>query len=160
MSLRAIPLDLSLIRQALTIEHEFGTASLLELARVAQFLEHAFYVPSSLVRTPTGGAFRMANPPLRVGAFERVRLRVDGTLLPPERGRIGPDLALAPIPFHQIDRSHPMTWMPGESKRIEFDLSPFSEGRHELRLELQNIAVPPLVWIEISDGLHPDVGRT
>ncbi len=153
MSLRGIPLDLSLLRQAVTIDHEFGAASLLELARVARFLEHAFYERRSLVRTPYGIAFTLTNPPLRLGAFKALRLFVDGTLVPAERSRVRAAGA-EPVRFSDIDSAHPFRLTLGQSMRLEAELLPVGPGTHVLRLELQSAAIPPLVWIEIHDSVR------
>ncbi len=155
MSLRAIPLDLSLLRQALSIEHEFGTASLLELGRVALFLERAFYAEGSLVRTPTGIAFTLVNPPLRIGAFRGARLLLDGAEVAPTGCRVRVEGAPTALPFSAIDREHPLLLSPGKALHLEADLPPPAPGRHVVRLELRSSAIPPLVWIEVHDEIRP-----
>src|ERR1700686_1814169 len=62
-------LDVSLLRDGLSIGWQFGARSLEQLVRVAQFLEHCVYEPGTMSRTPDGVAFTLHNPPLRMGAF-------------------------------------------------------------------------------------------
>jgi hypothetical protein len=155
MGLREIALDFSLLRQGLSIEHEFGPAALAELVRVARFLEQAFYEPASLVRTERGVAFTLLNPPLRVGAFGTARLLFDGVPLPRERCSFLPSGLEVSRRFSEVDRARPLILSPGRSVRFEMELEPPKPGRHEVRLELKSIAIPPLVWIEIYDTVRP-----
>jgi hypothetical protein len=158
MGLRTIPIDFSLIRQAASIDHEFGASALLELARVGRFLERAFYDPGSLVRTPSGIAFDLANPPLRVGAFKWARLLVDGTAVPAEHCRVRPEGAEAAQRFADLSGERPLIWPTGRSARFEADLLP-RPRRPTLRLELRSVAIPPLVWIELADRVRPGPSR-
>ncbi|HEV2166032.1 MAG TPA: hypothetical protein VGS23_03500 [Thermoplasmata archaeon] len=158
MGLREIALDFSLLRQGLSIEHEFGPAALEELARVGRFLEHAFYEPGSLVRTPTGVSFVLLNPPLRLGAFRSARLLFDKTPVPAERCAFDLEGGSGPRRFSELGPDRPLVHPPGRRMRYDLEIARPGRGRHEVRLELQSVAIPPLVWIEIFDSVHPRGG--
>jgi hypothetical protein len=159
MGLRTIPIDLSLIRQAASIEHEFGPAALVELVRVARFLERAFYVPGSLARTASGIAFDLANPPLRTGAFKWARLLVDGTALPAEHCRVRSDRESTAQRFADLSETGPLVWPTGRPAYFEADGVRAGKGLHLVRLELRSVAIPPLVWIEFSDRVRREAVR-
>ncbi|MCI4348876.1 MAG: hypothetical protein L3J93_01475 [Thermoplasmata archaeon] len=156
MGSRSIALDLSILRQGFSIGREFGFASLEEFARLGSFLEHAFYEPGSLAADPPGFSFRLANPPLRLGAFSAIRLRWDGALVPPERAAISVGASHPPRSFAEIDADHPLLLSFGGPIRISVQAEPQRPGLHRLRLELQSLAIPPLVWIEITDHLRAE----
>jgi hypothetical protein len=154
MGLREIALDFSLLRQGLTIEHEFGPAALAELVRVGRFLEHAFYEAGSLRETDRGIVFALVNPPLRLGAFRALRLLVDGHPVPPERCAWSEEGNPVQRRFSEIDPLHPIVLAPGRPIRFEVEVDRPRPGRHVLRLEFQSVAIPPLVWIEIYDSVR------
>ena len=141
---------LRLAGEAIRVEAQFGTQSLEALAWVASTVGASVYVPESLVRTPTGFRFALANPPLRVGAFSSLSLRVDGVVVPSDRVRV----RLGPAcPWREtalLTPSEPLELAAGTP--IEFDADwPLREGGGEitLRLEFHNVAIPPLVWLEV-----------
>ncbi len=154
MGLREIALDFSLLRQGLSIEHEFGPSALAELVRVGRFLEHAFYEAGSLRETEHGIEFGLVNPPLRMGAFRSVRLLVDGQPVAP--GRCAWSEPESPVRrrFSEIDPLHPIVLVPGRPIRFGAEIDRPGPGRHVLRLEFQSVAIPPLVWIEIYDSVR------
>ncbi|MCI4357604.1 MAG: hypothetical protein L3J95_04460 [Thermoplasmata archaeon] len=154
MGLREIALDFSLLRQGLSIEHEFGAAAFAELVRVGRFLEHAFYESGSLCRTERGVTFVLLNPPLRMGAFGSARLLFDGVPVAAERSSFEVEGGGHSRPFSEIDPLHPMVLAPGQRVRFFMELDPPGPGRHEVRLELKSVAIPPLVWIEIFDTVR------
>lgn len=156
MGLREIALDFSLLRQGLSIEHEFGAAALAELVRVGRFLEGAFYRPGSLVARGRDVSFVLLNPPLRVGAFRAARLLFDGTPVPASQCRFGPEGEEASRRFSELDDLHPMVLLPGRPVHFHMEIDPPPSGRHEVRLELSSLVIPPRVWIEIFDSVRPD----
>lgn len=156
MTARAIAVDFSLIWEGLEIGEEFGLPSLEELARVGRFLEHAFYEPGSLALGPDGVTFRLRNPPLRMGAFSRVRVRFDGTEVDGERAWVQPDGAPSPLRLNQIDREHPIALPIGRPTRFLLEIPTPVDGPHTVRLELHSVAIPPLVWAEITDVVRRD----
>ncbi|MGA7861165.1 MAG: hypothetical protein WCB19_04850 [Thermoplasmata archaeon] len=151
--------DVGLLREGLSLISEFGLRSTERLAFVADFLERSVYAPKSLRGAPGGVGFTLLNPPLRVGAFSCLRVAWDGAFLPPERAFVLTEGHATERPLADITLSRPIELRPGQ--RIEFRLTgiPADSGRHRVRLELQNIAVPPLVWFEfadtISESAHP-----
>jgi hypothetical protein len=144
---------LSLLRQGLTLGYQYGTHSVEALLWVAETVEEGVYESGSLRRTPEGIAFALENPPLRVGAFTSIALRVDGTPVPGDsvRFRSGPG---APWRIGAaVAANAPLNLAPGD--RTEFDLrGEFGRGGDSItvRLELRTPAVPPLVWFEFSES--------
>ncbi|MCI4340260.1 MAG: hypothetical protein L3J73_03210 [Thermoplasmata archaeon] len=148
--------DLSLLEQGVEVAAGFGLRSIEGLVDVAELLEQSVYEPRSLRRTPTGFGFTLLNPPLRMGAFSSLKLIWNGTAVDAsEASIILPDAA--PRSFGSIDRSNPVSVPVGRRSRFEVASETVVDGRHHLRLELQSVAVPPLVWFEFSDELRaPD----
>lgn len=142
---------LSLVRQGLTVESEFGIHSLASLVSLAEVIEQSVYEPESLVRTGTGLAFRLGNPPLRTGAFLGVRLVVDGEPVPGERCRFRQPPAAEWARLSEVSAAAPLELRPGERTEIEVDGPAPPAGREvTIRLELRSVAVPPLVWFEFT----------
>ncbi len=145
---------LSLLRQGLSVEREFGIHSLEALASIAETIEESVYEVGSLTRTSTGLTFRLNNPPLRTGAFSSLRLVIDGVRVPADRARVRVGPGLLGRDLTGISRDRPIELRPGD--RIEFAVDgPFPQGakKFTVRLELQSTAIPPLVWFEFSDTL-------
>jgi len=153
MGLRHLHGDVGLLRETVTLLREFGLHSAERLAHVAEFLEKSVYAPRSLHAVPGGVGFTLLNPPLRVGAFSSIRVAWDGQFLPPDRVFVRTEGHAVERPLTDIDLTRPIELRPGQ--RIEFRLNGVAEdsGPHRVRLELQNIAVPPLVWFEFSDPI-------
>ncbi|MFZ0831310.1 MAG: hypothetical protein WCB18_07325 [Thermoplasmata archaeon] len=153
MSLRHLHGDVGLLRETVSLLREFGLHSAERLAQVAEFLEKSVYAPRSLHAVPGGVGFTLLNPPLRVGAFSSIRVAWDGELLPPERVFVRTEGHAVERPLSDIVLARPIELRPGQ--RIEFRLDgvPEDSAHHRVRLELQNIAVPPLVWFEFSDPI-------
>jgi hypothetical protein len=145
--------DVGLLRESLSLIAEFGVHSTARLAYVADFLERSVYAPKSLHAVPGGVLFTLLNPPLRVGAFSSVRVAWDGTFLPGERAFLRPEGHSIERSLSDIDLSQPVELRPGQ--RMDFRLLdvPAASGSHRVRLELTNIAVPPLVWFEFVDTI-------
>ncbi|MCI4339557.1 MAG: hypothetical protein L3J68_04415 [Thermoplasmata archaeon] len=144
---------LSLLRQGLTLGYQYGAHSVEALLWVAETVEEGVYESGSLRRTPDGIAFALENPPLRVGAFTSVALRVDGTPVPGDsvRFRSGPGAPWRTATAVAADA--PLNLAPGD--RTEFDLAgEFGHGGDSItvRLELRTPALPPLVWFEFSES--------
>jgi|SRR5579859_2083428 len=153
MGLRHIQGDVSLLREAVSLVREFGLHSAERLGQVAEFLERSVYAPRSLRVVPGGVGFTLLNPPLRVGAFSSLRVAWDGEALLPGRIFVRPESHAVERPGSDILPARPLDLRPGE--RIEFRLAgiSFDRAHHRVRLELQSIAVPPLVWFEFSDTI-------
>jgi hypothetical protein len=145
--------DVGLLRESISMVREFGLHSVDHLLHVAEFLEKSVYGPHSLHSLPGGAGFTLLNPPLRVGAFSTIRVAWDGKFVPPEQ-------AFVRAQGHAVERSvaditplRPIEMRPGQ--RIDFRLSgvPTGPGHHRVRIEFQNIAIPPLVWFEFVDSV-------
>jgi hypothetical protein len=147
--------DVELLREGISLIAEFGIRSTERLAYVADFLERSVYAPKSLRAIPGGVAFTLLNPPLRVGAFSAVRVSWDGKPLAPDRTLLRFEGHAVDRPISDISGSRPVELRPGQ--RVDFRLMDVSatHGTHRVRMELQSIAVPPLVWFEFADGIAP-----
>ncbi len=146
---------LRLAGDAVLLEFEFGAQSLEALAWIAQTVENSVYVRDSLTRTPTGFRFSLANPPLRIGAFSELRLLVEGTAIPGDRVRfrLGPGQAWRTSA--ELSGDHPLELEGGSG--LEFEADWAMAGVPEtvtVRLELQSVAIPPLVWIEFREAMR------
>jgi hypothetical protein len=146
--------DLGLLRAGLEIGRGFGLHSLEEMARIALYLESAVYDRGSLRHVPDGIAFALHSPPLRMGAFQRASLMWDGELLPLADCTARPADRPAPARFDAIDRAHPLVLPVGG--RIEFAarMPPPDAGPHTIRVELESVAIPPVVWFQVTDHLR------
>jgi hypothetical protein len=146
--------DVGLLRQGISLVREFGLRSTERLASVADFLERSVYAPRSLRAVPGGVGFTLLNPPLRVGAFSSLRVAWDGAFHPPDQAFVRGEGHAIDRPLADIDLARPVELRPGE--RVDFRLIGISttSGLHRVRLELQNIAVPPLVWFEFADTVN------
>ncbi|MCI4352260.1 MAG: hypothetical protein L3K14_02590 [Thermoplasmata archaeon] len=153
MGLRHLRGDVTLLREAVSLVREFGLHSAERLAHVAAFLERSVYAPRSLHALPGGVGFTLLNPPLRVGAFSSIRVLWDGQRVPPDQLFIRGEGQAIERPVTDITNSRPVELRPGQ--RIAFRLAgvPAGPGPHRVRLELQSIAIPPLVWFEFSDPI-------
>lgn len=147
---------LSLLRQAFSLETEFGTRSIEALLWIAETVEESVYEAGSLACSSEGIVFNLVNPPLRVGAFGAVRLQVDGAPVDPSRLRLrsGPG-----TPWTTADRITPDSpWLLVPGGRTEFAAdgpAPRIGRAVRLRLEWESLAIPPLVWFEFSDVARP-----
>ena len=145
--------DLSLLRQGASLAREFGFRSLEGLTRIAELIEHSVYEPRSLTRTDEGVAFTLLNPPLRMGAFEEVRVLWDGRALPPESVTLAVPGTAARRSAADISRAEPVTIPVGQRTTVHLTLESPAPGSHHVRLELRSVAIPPRVWFEFSDTL-------
>ena len=154
MSERRVGSILSLLKQGFELDVTFGTRSLESLLRIAEIVEESVYVPGSLSETERGLRFVLANPPLRVGAFRTVRVLVNGQSAPPSavRFRCGTDGPWRPAT--SLTRTEPVELLPGRPTEFEVDLRPVPVGEVRVRLELENVAIPPLVWFEIRERIR------
>lgn len=157
MGLRHLRGDVGLLREAVSLIREFGLHSAERLAHVAAFLERSVYQPGSLHSVPGGVGFTLLNPPLRVGAFSSVRLFWDGQRVQAERLFVQGEGQAVERPATDITDSRPIELRPGQRIVFRLDGVPTGPGRHRVRLELQSIAVPPLVWFEFSDPIAPEL---
>ncbi len=141
-----------LLRQGLAVEGQFGVHPIEAMAWVALTVEESVYQPASFVRTPTGIAFTLANPPLRTGAFSAVRVGL-GRRPPSAQGvrvRSPPN-----APWREattLTSADPIHLRPGDPVEFEVDGPPEGGGGPwTVRLEFQSVAIPPLVWLEFTD---------
>ncbi len=150
---------LSLVRQGLALEIGFGTRSVEALTWIAEAVEESVYVAGSLVQTAEGVQLTLANPPLRLGAFRRLRATIDGHPVPPERLRFRTASAAAWRAAASLSEADPLVLLPGRPTVIAADGVPGPTGRTvRVRLELESVAIPPLVWIELSDEVREVAG--
>ncbi len=151
MSARRIGSWLSLLRQSISVGYDFGARPLEALLWVAETVERSVYEPGSLVRIPDGYAFALANPPLRSGAFATARLAIDRQPVDPadlfvrELGRPWRSAA-------SLSRDDPLRLAPGRRTEFRARVAPGVSARTvAFRLELESVAIPPLVWFEFED---------
>jgi hypothetical protein len=143
---------LSLLRQGLTLGVDYGTHSLGALLAVAETVEQAVYEPGSLRRIAGGLAFSLENPPLRVGSFYGVAVRIGDAPVPPGNLRLRKRPATVWRTGAEVTRSTPYDWGPGEATDFELTAPvPAGGERVCVRLELRPLAIPPLVWCEIRE---------
>jgi hypothetical protein len=143
---------LSLLRQGFSLEAEFGTHSLEAMLGVAETVEASVYEPGSLRVTPTGLLFSLANPPLRLGAFSSLRLRLDGAPVDPALVRVRTWSDRRWRETRALDATHPLLLGPGERSQVAVDILPAPQGSDvTVRLELTSVAIPPVVWLEFRD---------
>jgi len=148
----AVGRALSVVRQGLTLGLEFGAHSVEALLWVAETVESSVYEAGSLTRTEGGVRFRLANPPLRTGAFAALRLRWNGTWLPPESVRFRVGAVASWRSADSVSATDPVDLRAGVP--VEFELRiPGDLGARtaDVRLELDCPAIPPLVWVEFRD---------
>ncbi len=158
MSDRRVGPLLSLLRQGIALDLEFGTRSLESLVRLAETVEESVYVPGSLVTGPYGLRFALENPPLRTGAFRALRARVNGAAVPPGSVRFRPAGTDTWRDAGGLDRDHPLELTPGARTEFELALAPPPTGEVTVRLEFENVAIPPLVWFEFREPARPAGG--
>ncbi len=149
----------SLLRQGVEIELRFGTHSLAAMAELAETVEASVYVPRSLVARPGGLAFSLANPPLRVGAFREVRVRVDGVPVPSPAVRIRWPGARDGTRASEVTAGAPLRLRAGDPTDWEVDGVERRVGDPVVvRVELVSLAIPPLVWLELHERVGTDPG--
>ena len=156
MSERRLGPILSLLRQGLELDVEFGTRSLESLLRIAEIVEESVYVPGSLRPTANGLAFVLGNPPLRLGAFRSVRLHVNGTELAADAVRFRATGEPAWRTAAEVDRERPLILRPGEPVEFEGRIAPRPRGETRIRLDLESVAIPPRVWFEFREPMAAD----
>jgi hypothetical protein len=143
---------LSLVRQGLTVDVEFGTRSIEALVWVAESVEEGVYASGSLARSADALRFALDNPPLRVGAFSTLRVYVDGRPVAADlvTFRPGVDAAWRSAASVSADRTFDLA--PGTRTEFELKGSYGSSGNPlTVRLELRTASVPPLVWFEFTE---------
>ncbi|MGI0054542.1 MAG: hypothetical protein ACREB9_02085 [Thermoplasmata archaeon] len=150
---------LSLVRQGFSLEREFGARTIEELVSLAELVEESVYARGSLEGSTGGLNFRLLNPPLRTGAFASLRIVLDGIPIAEERIRVRSGDGAAWRTATEIDRDRPLEMRPGQPTEVRIDGARPSPGSEvHLRLELQSIAIPPLVWLEITDVVRGVAG--
>lgn len=155
---RRVGTVLSLLRQALELDVEFGTHSIESMVRIAEVVERSVYAAGSLRATPSGVRFVLENPPLRLGAFGAVRVRVDGAWIPPARTRLRTEGTTAWRTAQDVDRERPIVLLPGVPTEFEVDLNERPGRELMVRLELESVAIPPLVWFEFREPIAAESG--
>jgi len=143
---------LSLLRQAISLGADFGARSVESLLSVAEMVEQSVVEPGSLRRTPDGLSLALDNPPLRVGAFSKVRILVDGEAIPSERVSLRTGEG---TPWRTAATVTPgWTFDLGPGDRTEIRIVTSAGGRAgpvRVRVELVPLAIPPLVWVEVRE---------
>ncbi|HEY6238742.1 MAG TPA: hypothetical protein VIZ68_06120 [Thermoplasmata archaeon] len=148
--------DLSLAREGFDVVLGFGLGSLHGLVSVAELLQSSVYEERSLRRSSDRFEFTLLNPPLRMGAFRSARLIWNGTPLPADRAGVRSSPASQVVPFSSIDDAHPFIFPTGQRTVFTAHPEPATPGRQSVRLELQSVAIPPLVWFEFSADAQDD----
>ena len=150
---RAVRLDLELAKEGVLLGWYFGARSVSELVRIANYIQTSVYDRGSLRKRPDGFEFRLANPPLRLGAFHRAFLHVDGAPVPGERVRVRVQGAVEFRSLASLSPDRPLPLLPGRSAefRVESDPPPARGRTLEIRIDLFNVAIPPPVWIQFRD---------
>lgn len=146
--------DLGLLGEGLRIGHEYGFHSLEEMAAIAWYLERSVYERGSLRVVPGGIAFDLRNPPLRMGAFQGISLSWDGAAVPAPECTVHPSDIAAPLTFDSVTRESPLVLRPGNRIAFTGRVVPPSEGPHTLRLELRSLAIPPMVWFQLTERVR------
>lgn len=142
---------LSALRQGISVGVEFGPRALEALVSLAETVEQSVYEDGSLVVGPDGLGFVLSNPPLRVGAFSGVRLRLDGTEVAPDRVRLRPGPGTPWRATDSISAVAPFELRPGVPTEVAVHGAVSRGGRPvHVRLEFDSIAIPPLVWFEFE----------
>ena len=150
---------LSLVRQGIALEVGYGGRSIEALLWVAETVEEAVYAPGSLALRQGTLTFVLSNPPLRVGAFHAVRLSVEGHPVPPDRLRFREGEGRPWQRASEVTRAFPLRLAPGRSVEFAADgVGPLSVARPTVRLELESVAIPPLVWVEFADEVRQGDG--
>ncbi len=142
---------LSLLRQGLAVEVDYGTHSLEALVEVAETVEESVYEPHSLRRTPGGLAFALDNPPLRVGAFTSLVVRVNEVPVRPDRIRLRPALGAPWRSADAIGPDAPLALAPGDRTELVLTGEFGTASELTVRLELHAPAIPPRVWFEFRE---------
>lgn len=156
MGMSHLRLDLSLARQGLSVGWEFGLRSLEDLGAFAELLQHSVYEAGSLRRVPGGIGFVFRNPPLRMGAFSAIRVFIDGQRHPDECAWVHPAGLPRALGFQEVRVDAPLVVPVGQRTRFFLTgTDGLSAGSHEIRLELQSVAIPPVVWFSFDDTLAP-----
>lgn len=149
---------LSLVRQGLALEIGFGTHSLEALIWIAESVEQSVYTPGSLVATADGLAFSLSNPPLRAGAFRGLRVRIDGGPVAPDRVRVRTTAGRTWRTAASVASDSPLALTPGDPIDFEIVGLPVPMPRRPtVRLELDSVAIPPVVWVEFTDDVRAEV---
>jgi hypothetical protein len=146
---------LSLVRQGIALEVGFGTRSIEALLWVAEAVEEAVYAPGSLELVEGRLRFTLMNPPLRAGAFSGLRAAVNGRPVVPAgfwfRSGAGTPWRTAA----SVGRTAPFEFLPGRRLDFAVDSPPKAlRGQTTVRLELESVAIPPMVWVEFSDEVR------
>jgi hypothetical protein len=147
--------SIDLLRQGIAIMRDYGLRSADRLGRVAEFLERSVYEPGSLRATSDGVALILRNPPLRVGAFSSLRALWDGTPVAPHRAFVRRNGEVIDRPLSDVSAERPVNLAAGRKIFFRFVLDAPAVGEHRVRIELQNLAIPPLVWFEFVDSVRP-----
>lgn len=149
---------LSVLRQGLSVGAEFGVHSLEALLWVAETVEESVYAKGSLVEVPGGVRFLLSNPPLRMGAFYSVRAWLNGVAVVPESFRFRSPPTEPWRAAAEVTRAAPLDLLPGVPTEVELTTPDPDLTRHReitVRLELASVAIPPLVWLELTEVPSP-----
>lgn len=148
-------LELGLVGQGLHILTGFGLRPLEEMVSVAELLEHSVYEHGSLWYDGRVLGFALLNPPLRMGAFSRAALWVDGRPLASESVVVRPGDQREPRRLDSLSPESPVTLPVGERTRFHAEVPGLEDRPHDIRLELTSVAIPPRVWFSFTDRAVP-----
>jgi hypothetical protein len=123
------------------------------MVRVAELIESSVYDRGSLTTDGRQVRFRLLNPPLRMGAFSRITLVWDGGAIPPSDATITSVSGQSPTRLDKISAERTVTIPIGRRTEIAFATDRRESGAHRVRLELESVAIPPMVWLEFTDRL-------
>lgn len=146
-------IDFGLLVQGLSLSWQFSLRTAGALAGLGELLERSVYEAGSLTRTPDGLSFSLRNPPLRMGAFSAIAVFLDGARVPNPNATLQESEAENPTSLDSVTIDRPIVIPVGRRTRFQLRVPSVSRGTHKLRLELQSVAIPPLVWLEFADVL-------
>ncbi len=135
------------------LEWEFGTKAITELARTASLAGLQVFERGSLKATPDGVRFTFRNPPLRMGAFSAIRVFWDRQRVPDADVTVQVRGSPPPTSLAKVKANRPFTVPVGQRTDFVLRLPTPAEGAHRLRLELQSVAIPPMVFWESMELL-------
>jgi hypothetical protein len=148
--------ELELVKQGIGITTGLGIGGMEGLGRMALLVGLNVYEFGSLKPTGEGVTFTLRNPPLRMGAFSAIRAFWDKVQVPPTMLQVSVRGSPTATRADRIDRDHPFTIPVGKRTDFRLDIGAAVPGPHHVRLELQSVAIPPLVFFEFTDPLKTE----
>ena len=143
-----LQLPVELLSDGLTLTWDFGLASLTELARTATLAGLNVLESGSVKSEPDGVVFTLLNPPLRIGASKSLRVFWDRAPVPAERVRVEVRGDPPGVRLSEVSATRPLTIPVGHRTDFHLQVPAHEEGKHRLRLELDPLAIPPMLYWE------------